>query len=95
MISLRELPYGRGIRTGFAPSHSYLLFLKESEKDEIRYRNVNSSGSHWQVAQQPDFKALNKLTAKKAIRHLLEESLESKRSELAALQKDVEKALKD
>ena len=92
-ILLRNLPFGERQNARFAPGQSQLLFLEKYGNDKEQLRNINSSGSHWEVAPYPDFKAIEELSVKKAIQYLLHESITNKRKELAEFEADVKKAL--
>ncbi|MEX2382057.1 MAG: hypothetical protein WD490_06725 [Opitutales bacterium] len=92
-LLLRNLPFEHSSNTRFAPWQSQLLFLEESEKEGVLFRNINSAGSHWEVAPQPDFKAIEDLSAMQSIQYLLHESLKNKRKELAEFEEDIKSAL--
>lgn len=92
-LLLRNLPFGERQNAHFAPGQNQLLFLEKSGNDRVHLRNINSSGSHWEVAPYPDFKDIEELSVKQAIRYLLHESVKNKRKELAEFETDVKKAL--
>jgi hypothetical protein len=92
-LLLRNLPFGKRQNARFAPGQSQLLFLEKSGNDRVHFRNINSSGSHWEVAPYPDFKSIDELSVNHSIQYLLHESVKNKRKELAEFETDVKKAL--
>jgi hypothetical protein len=92
-LSLRNLPFGEEINGRFAAGQSQLLFLEKFEGDKVNFRNINTSGSHWEVAPYPDFKAIDELTVKQSVKYLLNESVKNKQKELVKFETNVKKAL--